>query len=62
MVNILNQIHSTDALGHDGFLLENFKLASINSARFLSMLINCIIHKEIWPDKILRPIFKKGKK
>jgi hypothetical protein len=65
VLNILKNINATNAVGTDGFLMEHLKQSANNSVVFLCILINLIISKETWPEKlktqILRPIFKKGK-
>jgi hypothetical protein len=66
ILKILLEAKASDALGHDGFHLQNFQNTSENSSKFLEYLIVSIIKTEIWPDKlkiqITRPVFKKGNK
>jgi hypothetical protein len=66
ILKIIREIKSTPALGADGFLLEHFKKTAENSVNFILPLINTILNKEVWPDKlkiqVLRPVFKKGNK
>jgi hypothetical protein len=64
IVEIIESMKPTYAVGADEFLLTHFKNSKVNSAICITKLINSIIDSEIWPSElkiqITRPIYKKG--
>jgi hypothetical protein len=66
VLNIITELKNTKATGFDKIQTEHIKLTKEKTSKVICKLINAMIDKEIWPEKlkmqVIRPIYKKGEK